>query len=55
MAQAHIALDSPRRPSALALRWVAFREHARDRRDAKRMLAKVLAERELGRATGARV
>lgn len=55
MAQAQIALDHARRPSALAARWTAFREHARDRREAKRILAKILAERELGRATGARI
>ncbi len=55
MTQAQITLDSRRRPSALVLRWVAFREQARDRREAKRLLARVLAERELGRATGARV
>jgi hypothetical protein len=55
MAQAHIALDTPRRPFALMARWTAFREHARERREAKRILANMLAERELGRATGARV
>ena len=54
MAQAHIALDTPR-PSALMARWTAFRDQARDRREARRVLARMWAERERGRATGARV
>jgi hypothetical protein len=36
-------------------RWTAFRERAHDRREAKRTLANLLAEREIGRASGARV
>jgi hypothetical protein len=55
MAQAHIALETPRRPFALMARWASFRGDARDRREAKRILANMLAERERGRATGARV
>lgn len=55
MAQAQITLERTRRPSALVLRWVAFRKQARDRREAKRVLARMLAERDLGRASGARV
>jgi hypothetical protein len=55
MAQAHIALETVRRPSALMARWTAFRQHARDRREVRRLLAKILEERELGRVTGARV
>ncbi len=55
MAQAQITLDTPRRPSTLLLRWAAHREQARDRREAKRILANLLAERDIGRATGARV
>ena len=55
MAQAHIALEAPLRRPALMARWTAFREHARDRREAKRVLARMWAERERGRETGARV
>lgn len=56
MAQAQITLEGTgRRPSALAARWVAFRHEARRRREDKRALYRVLADRELGRATGARV
>ena len=55
MAQAQIALDRPRRPSALTLRFAAMRDRSRDRREAKRILANLLAEREIGRASGARV
>ena len=55
MAQAQITLERPGRPSVLALRWVAFRERARDRREAKRVLARMLAERDRGRASGARI
>ena len=55
MAQAQITLESPRRPSALVLRWTAFRERARERREVKHLLARMHEERELGRATGARV
>lgn len=55
MAQAHIALETPRRPSALMTRWTAFREQAHDRREAKRILGRMWAERERGRETGARV
>ena len=55
MAQAHITLDRPIRRPALMARWAAFREHTRDRRQAKRVLARMWEERERGRETGARV
>ena len=55
MAQAQITLERAQRPSALVLRWAAFREHARERREVRQLLARIHAERELGRATGARV
>ena len=55
MAQAQITLERVRRPSALMARWIAFRQRARDRREIRRILAQALAEREIGRQTGARV
>jgi hypothetical protein len=55
MAQAQIALETRRAPSALWLRMAAFRAEARERHEQKRLLARMVAERELGRATGARV
>lgn len=55
MAQAQIALETRRAPHAAWQRFAAYREQIRVRRQAKQALAQMLAERELGRATGARV
>lgn len=55
MAQAQIALETRRTSHAAWQRFAAYRDQVRARREAKQALAQMLAERELGRATGARV
>jgi hypothetical protein len=55
MAQAQIALETRPAPSRAWLRFAAAREELKARREQKRTLARMLAERETGIATGARV
>jgi hypothetical protein len=54
MAQAHI-LETRPAPSRLWLRFVVTRAELKARREERRTLARMLAEREAGIATGARV
>ena len=55
MAQAHIALDTPRAPASLLARIAGLGAAFQRRREEKRMLARLLAERQAGVDTGARV
>jgi len=52
---AQIAIDTRRAPSRPWLRFAAAWASLKTRREAKRTLARMLAEREAGIATGARV
>jgi hypothetical protein len=55
MAQAQIALETRRARHAARQRFATYFEHMKQRREARRLLARMLAERESGFATGARV
>ena len=55
MAQAQIALETRRARHAAWQRFASFLEHVRQRREARRLVARMVAERDAGHATGARV
>jgi hypothetical protein len=55
MAQAHITLERPARVPALWLRAAALRDSVRARRQARQQIARLLAQRQAGVETGARV
>ncbi len=55
MAQAHIALDTPRSPSSLWTRIVGLGAAFQRRREERRMVSRLLAQRQAGIDSGARV
>ncbi len=55
MAQAQIALDTPRSPSRLWTRIVGLGTAFQRRREEKRMVSRLLSQRQAGIDTGARV